>query len=144
MEVDAAGLYLDTRMTGGSLTGKFPIIGGGGPGGAFDYWKWLGLGSAAVTLTGDDPLTPSRKLDFPERKRNVWTCRCRADCNDNIPGNCPEDPLKRFAFGNGTGSSFGEAVKAGKKAATDALNCQPKHIPCACTGPNGEQRRTRK
>jgi RHS repeat-associated protein len=101
------------------------------------------LGVAAIMATPGDSETsnPSRTLTFPEVRRRMWTCTCRADCNDNIPGNCPEDPAKRFAFATASAPDFGTAVKEAKRAATQRLACQPKHVPCNCTGPNGERRR---
>ena len=101
------------------------------PGPGFLFPDWL------TNLTNDS----SRNLPFPDIRRGMWTCTCRADCNDNIPGNCPVDPSKRFAFGTATSPNFGVAVKEGKRAATQLLACQPKHVPCICTGPNGERRR---
>jgi hypothetical protein len=98
--------------------------------------------AAAVNMANNLPSTDnSRTLPFPEKQRQGWTCTCRADCNDNIPNNCPDDPKKRFAFGTATASNFASAVKEGKRTATQSLACQPKHVPCNCTGPNGEKRR---
>jgi len=92
--------------------------------------------TTAVQLTGDS--AQSRSLPYPMMRRGKWTCMCRADCNDNIPGNCPEDPSQRYAFGVASHESFTVAKKEAKRAATKNLGCQPKHVPCRCTGPGGE------
>jgi len=81
----------------------------------------------------------SREIWWPERTPRQWSCKARADCNDNIPGNCPEDPEKRFAFGGGTANDLGSARNEAKANATSNLQCQPKHVSCKCTGPKGEQ-----
>jgi hypothetical protein len=96
------------------------------------------IGIIITNPTDDDA---SRTLPFPDTRRKMWTCTCRADCDDNKPGNCPEDPDKRYAFGTASGPTFSSAKKAGKRVATHNLKCKPKHIPCNCTGPNGEHRR---
>jgi RHS repeat-associated protein len=94
----------------------------------------------ALNPASSDADEQSRTIPWPERKRTGWTCTCRADCNDNIPGNCPEDPAKRFAFGTASADTYSKAKKEAKREATHALACQPKHIPCNCVGPNGERR----
>ena len=84
------------------------------------------------------PLTP-RDIWWPDKTPGQWSCKARADCNDNIPGNCPEDPKKRFAFGGGIANDLGSSRNAAKSNATSNLQCQPKHVSCKCTGPKGEQ-----
>lgn len=79
-----------------------------------------------------------RAIWQPERNAGRWTCNSRADCNDNKPGNCPENPKHRFAFGGGMASSLGTARNIAKSNATSNLQCQPKHVSCKCTGPKGE------
>jgi RHS repeat-associated protein len=96
---------------------------------------------ALMAMPGDSVSSRSRTLPWPAAKRGNWTCVCRADCDDRIPGNCPDDTNQRFQFGTASHPSFGVAVKEAKRAATQVLGCQPKHIPCNCVGPNGEQRR---
>ncbi|MEQ1710704.1 MAG: RHS repeat-associated core domain-containing protein [Hyphomicrobium sp.] len=85
------------------------------------------------------PLTPEPQPDRtiwdPEPLPGKWVCRARADCNDNIPGNCPTEPKKRFAFGGGVANSLGEARNIAKSNATHNLKCQPKHVSCRCVGP---------
>jgi RHS repeat-associated protein len=82
---------------------------------------------------------PDRSIWPPERMSGFWNCKARADCNDNIPGNCPDDPKQRFAFGGGSASDLGTARNIAKANATSNLQCQPKHVSCKCTGPKGEQ-----
>ena len=82
---------------------------------------------------------PNRSIWPPERQPGLWSCKARADCNDNIPGNCPDDPKHRFAFGGGSASDLGTARNIAKANATSNLQCQPKHVSCKCTGPKGEQ-----
>ncbi|MCL2022418.1 MAG: RHS domain-containing protein [Betaproteobacteria bacterium] len=84
----------------------------------------------------------SRSLDraiwTPDKLPGLWHCKARADCNDNKPGNCPENPKHRFAFGGGVASDQGTARNIAKANATSNLKCQPKHVSCVCTGPKGE------
>jgi uncharacterized protein RhaS with RHS repeats len=102
----------------------------------------LGAFFAAMAPTsageGSD-IVPSRDIWWPEKTPGKWTCKARADCNDNIPGNCPEDPKRRQAFGGGVASDLGTARNIAKSNATSNLQCQPKHVSCKCTGPKGEQ-----
>jgi uncharacterized protein RhaS with RHS repeats len=84
------------------------------------------------------PTGKDREIHKPEKKSGMWNCKARADCNDNIPGNCPDDPWKRFAFGGGFSKSQGKARDIAKSNATHNLGCQPKHVSCVCTGPKGE------
>ncbi|WP_428503149.1 RHS repeat domain-containing protein [Roseateles sp.] len=88
---------------------------------------------------GPTPPSWSRDIWWPDRKTGQWSCKARADCNDNIPGNCPEEPSKRFSFGGGTANDLGTARNVAKANATANLQCQPKHVSCKCTGPKGEQ-----
>jgi RHS repeat-associated protein len=87
------------------------------------------------------PTFPSipRDIWWPGRNAGQWSCKARADCNDNIPGNCPDDPKRRFAFGGGDASDLGTTRNIAKANATSNLQCQPKHVSCKCTGPKGEQ-----
>lgn len=89
---------------------------------------------------GNDNATPiPRDIWWPEKKSGKWVCKARADCNDNIPGNCPEDPKRKFAFGGGEANDIGTARNIAKGNATSNLQCQPKHVSCKCTGPTGER-----
>lgn len=74
-----------------------------------------------------------------DRRGRQWLCTSRADCNDNIVGNCPDDPNLRFAFGSGQDVDLGVARNNAKSDATHNLACQPKHVSCKCIGPKGEQ-----
>ncbi|WP_457337833.1 RHS repeat-associated core domain-containing protein [Rhizobacter sp. P5_C2] len=85
------------------------------------------------------PKVVPRDIWWPDRTAGQWSCRARADCNDNIPGNCPVDPSKRFAFGGGSANDLGTARNIAKANATSNLQCQPKHVSCKCTGPKREQ-----
>jgi RHS repeat-associated protein len=85
------------------------------------------------------PRVIPRDIWWPDKVSGQWSCKARADCNDNIPGNCPQDPEKRFAFGGGTANDLGTARNIAKANATANLQCQPKHVSCKCTGPKGEQ-----
>jgi RHS repeat-associated protein len=80
-----------------------------------------------------------REIWWPDRTAGQWSCKARADCNDNIPGNCPAEPSRRFAFGGGTANDLGTARNIAKANATSNLQCQPKHVSCKCTGPKNEQ-----
>ncbi|MEF9403071.1 MULTISPECIES: RHS repeat domain-containing protein [Ralstonia solanacearum species complex] len=97
---------------------------------------------AGITVT-PKPITLPRVIPrdiwWPDKTTGQWSCKARADCNDNIPGNCPAEPSKRFAFGGGTASDQGTARNIAKANATANLQCQPKHVSCKCTGPKGEQ-----
>lgn len=94
-------------------------------------------------INGPKPLPAPRVIPrdiwWPDKTPGQWNCKARADCNDNIPGNCPEDPVRRFAFGGGTANDLGTARNIAKSFATSNLQCQPKHVSCKCTGPKGEQ-----
>jgi len=80
---------------------------------------------------------PRRNIWWPDKTTGMWSCKARADCNDNQPNNCPEDPAKRFAFGGGEASDLGTARNIAKANATSNLQCQPKHVSCRCTDPKG-------
>jgi len=75
----------------------------------------------------------SRSIPMPEEPRRGCTCTCRADANDNIPGNI-EPGMQTFAFGTATASSCAQASKDAKREATHSLGMQPKHIDCRCAG----------
>lgn len=98
-----------------------------------------GVDTAASRAAARAVTEAARRLMDPERKKGNWSCNARADCNDNIPGNCPEDPFKRFAFGTGVAKNLGDARNIAKSNATHTLGCQPKHVSCKCTGPKGER-----
>ena len=141
----AAGEFL--FPTGGGVPGAFI-------GGQFGDWggrlagEWLygqifpmsaadGGGNAVGDKSSSNAVP--RDIWWPDRKAGQWSCKARADCNDNIPGNCAEDPSKRFSFGGGTANDLGTARNTAKANATANLQCQPKHVSCKCTGPKGEQ-----
>jgi RHS repeat-associated protein len=94
--------------------------------------------AVAAAAAAANALSEDREIYQPEKKAGMWNCKARADCNDNEPGNCPEEPWRRFAFGGGVAKSLGDARKIAKSNATHNLGCQPKHVSCLCTGPKGE------
>jgi RHS repeat-associated protein len=94
---------------------------------------------AAAATQSASTSNSDRDIWWPEKESGNWVCKARADCNDNIPGNCPDDPNRRFSFGGGTASSLGAARNIAKANATSNLQCQPKHVSCKCTGPKGER-----
>jgi len=74
-----------------------------------------------------------RSIPQPKKPNCGCTCNCRADANDNIPGNIkPSD--KTFAFGTATAGNCAEASKQAKRNATRTLGKQPKHVGCRCSG----------
>jgi len=79
------------------------------------------------------PAPIPRSIPEPDKPKSGCTCICRADADDNMPGNIkPGLPL--FAFGTATAGNCAEASKAAKRAATQALGMKPKHIGCRCAG----------
>lgn len=86
-----------------------------------------------------EPRTENKGIYKPDKKPGYWSCRARAECNDNIPGNCSENPKQRIAYGTATERSLGMAKVTAKFWATQNLGCQPKHVRCSCTDPKGEQ-----
>lgn len=82
---------------------------------------------------------PDREIQRPERRRGVWTCKCRADCDDRVPGNCPKDPKQRFKFGTWSDISPQVAQAEACRLAIHRLACGVTHHPqVKCIGPNGE------
>lgn len=57
---------------------------------------------AALTMPGDSSNQRSRAIPWLAKPSRSCTATCRADCNDSIIGNCPEDPNLRFQFGTAT------------------------------------------
>jgi RHS repeat-associated protein len=160
MFIDPTGLMNANGSTtvGGPLWGGRGGVGGGGysgggysgAGGARGVSAARGAGAviggagAGIILStpGDTPqpdIPVDREIWWPERMPGKWVCKARADCNDNIPGNCPPNPKHRFAFGGGVANDLGTARNIAKGNATSNLMCQPKHVSCKCTGPKGEQ-----
>lgn len=139
--IDPLGLNPVAGCVAGAWGG--PV--GCGTGAAIGAGIAIGLGAWATTVIDDDrdtPLPPPvipRDIWWPDKVPGQWSCKARADCNDNIPDNCPEDPIRRFAFGGGVAKDLGTARNIAKSNATSNLQCQPKHVSCKCTGPKGEQ-----
>jgi len=95
---------------------------------------------AAILLEPTELGNPDREIIWPDKRSRVWTCTCRADCDDTKPGNCPKDPKQRFKFGTWSDTSPSVAIKESCRLATHRLACgKPKHVQFKCTGPNGEK-----
>jgi len=154
IEADAHGLNGGLSMYG--YAGQNPIMAydptgeyfwfllmGGAAGGitASEAFIWSLIGLSLVYATAHDLSSGSidRDIWYPEKTAGKWSCKARADCNDNIPGNCPDNPKHKFAFGGGIANDQGTARNIAKSNATSNLQCQPKHVSCKCTGPKGEQ-----
>ena len=71
----------------------------------------------------------SRSIPTPPPPKKGCTAICRADANDNIPGNIKDGDIT-FAFGEATAPSCVQAIKEAKRIATHSLGKQPKHIGC--------------
>lgn len=99
----------------------------------------IGVVGTGAALNSQNATPVPRDIWWPDRTAGQWSCKARADCNDNIPGNCPADPTKRFAFGGGEANDLGTARNIAKGNATSNLQCRPKHVSCKCTGPKGQQ-----
>lgn len=135
--VDPRGLFLGDPASYGAVTEAVATATGVA---TATVAAIVGGVAAAVfpsSIAPDPP--PSSQLDYPDKERGNWICYARANCNDNIPGNCPDDPNKQFAFGSGVAKTLGVARNLAKKDATHRLACQPKHVSCKCTGPKGER-----
>jgi RHS repeat-associated protein len=95
--------------------------------------------AAFATIPGDSARSKDRTTPWPDRRKDAWVCNCRADCNDNIIGNCPDENGNEFAFGTGMGKTKGEAKSNAKRDAQSKLQCQPKHtVSCKCASPSGQ------
>jgi hypothetical protein len=80
-----------------------------------------------------------RTIWLPDKRSGgLWVCKGRADCDDNMAGNCPAEPKHRFAFGGGVDPSLGRARNIAKANATSNLQCKPKHVSCKCIYTTGE------
>lgn len=74
-----------------------------------------------------------RSIPKPAKPSCGCTCNCRADANDNIPGNI-QPGNKTFVIASATAENCAKAAKEAKRAATRALGKQPKHVGCRCAG----------
>jgi hypothetical protein len=78
-------------------------------------------------------LFSDRSIPRPAKPACGCTCICRADANDNIPGNVKPGDIA-FAFGHATDDSCAKASKEAKRIATRNFGKQPKHVGCRCVG----------
>jgi hypothetical protein len=74
----------------------------------------------------------NRSIAKPSRPPRGCTCTCRADADDNMPGNLKPD-LPLFAFATVTATDCTIAKRQGKREATGKLGMKPKHVKCRCT-----------
>lgn len=92
-----------------------------------------------IGIGADGAITGDRTVPNPARRRGQWTAICRADCNDNILGNCPDPAGNSFALGSGVGNDKRTAKNQAKRDAQSRLQCQAKHtVSCRCTSPGGQ------
>jgi hypothetical protein len=74
-----------------------------------------------------DEVSANRSVAKPPKPTHGCTCNCRADADDNMPGNLkPELPL--FAFATVTAADCIIAARKGKREATHQLRMKPKHV----------------
>lgn len=74
----------------------------------------------------------------PDKKEGVWNCAVVACCNDNIPGNCPDDPDQQCKQAVWRDKDRAKAINIAEGLAKQRLACQAKHVTVRCTGPKGE------
>jgi RHS repeat-associated protein len=82
--------------------------------------------------------TPKRSPIKPRKDKGKWRCAVVACCNDNIPGNCPEDPKQWCKQAVWSDKSRPIAINTAEGIAKARLGCQAKHVTVKCTGPKGE------
>jgi len=129
-------LYVDPRGEAGTavgcLAGVWTGPAGCGVGAAIGTIGTIVLGGLAANAIGSDSQPDGRSIPKPAKPKCGCTCICRADANDNIPGNIkPGEPT--FAFGEASAEDCAKASKEAKRIATHALGKQPKHVGCRCT-----------
>ena len=74
----------------------------------------------------------ARSVPLPEVPARGCTCICRADADDNMPGNLKRN-LPLYAFGESTASDCASAKKQAQYEATHTLGMKPKHVKCRCS-----------
>lgn len=129
--VDQLGLLLDGALSQaleGAIQGSRA-----GPIGA-------AIGVLVGTVLGPKELgNPDREIQRPDKKPGKWVCKCRADCDDRVPGNCPKDPKQQFKFGTWTDNDKWVARTEACRLAIERLACKVTHHPqVKCIGPHGE------
>lgn len=74
----------------------------------------------------------------PRKDRGKWRCAVVSCCNDNIPGNCPNDPKQQCKQAVWSDGNRSKAINSAERLSKQRLGCQPKHVTVRCTGPKGE------
>ncbi len=82
--------------------------------------------------------SPRKSPTKPDRRKGVWNCAVVACCNDNIPGNCPDDPSQHCKQAVWRDINRATAIRKAEALAKKRLGCQTKHVTVRCTGPKGE------
>jgi uncharacterized protein RhaS with RHS repeats len=75
--------------------------------------------------------TGDRSIPKPKTPKCGCTCICRADADDNMPGNI-KDGIPLFQFGVAHAENCNKAKKAAKKDASGKLGMKAKHTACRC------------
>lgn len=84
-------------------------------------------------IIGEGTASDTRTIPKPDRPSCGCTCNCRADANDNIPGNIKPGDIT-FVIASATANNCKQAKKDAKRAAAKKLGKQPKHTDCLCEG----------
>ncbi len=87
----------------------------------------------------DGSTTTSMMVVQPTKQRGRFVCNCRAQCNGNIPDNCPDPNGFAFAHGSASANDLPSARILARKNAESKLQCQGKHTTCKCTSPKGDR-----
>jgi RHS repeat-associated protein len=82
--------------------------------------------------------SPKKSPIKPDKFAGMWNCAVVACCNDNIPGNCPEDPTQWCKQAVWRDKVRATAINLAETLAKQRLGCQAKHVTVRCTGPRGE------
>jgi hypothetical protein len=74
----------------------------------------------------------ARSIPLPEKPPRGCTCTCRADADDNMPGNIQPGYLP-YASATATASDCQIASAEAKRDAIHTLAMKPKHVKCRCS-----------